>query len=216
MQEVLICESLKIVKILEDLKCLGATSVKVLNENFRQSLLNEAKNYTYNPEDKVVGSGDKVVKQDMGTFEDFRPESNYFLLIKSFQYLLDQSLHELSFYPFENPLLFNATVLQKYEKGSIGITPHRDSLRYINLVCIFIISGQGKFFVCSNRLGSDAVELDATVGIIYFPNFVFIDFPRAIRNIVLLPCACGEKNLVTSSSKNVRPLAPRPSPYAPR
>ena len=175
MQEVLICESLKIVKILEDLIFLGATSVKVLNENFRQSLLNEAKNYTYNPEDKVVGSGDKVVKQDMGTFEDFRPESNYFLLIKSFQYLLDQSLHELSFYPFENPLLFNATVLQKYEKGSIGITPHRDSLRYINLVCIFIISGQGKFFVCSNRLGSDAVELNATVGnviILRAPGFL--------------------------------------------
>jgi len=111
----------------------------------------------------------------MGTFEDFRPESNYFHLIKSFQYLLDQSLHELSFYPFENPLLFNATVLQKYEKGSIGITPHRDSLRYINLVCIFIISGQGKFFVCSNRLGSDAVELNATVGnviILRAPGFL--------------------------------------------
>ncbi len=36
------------------------------------------------------------------------------------------------------------------------------------------------------------------------------DFPRAIKNITLLPAAWGEKNSVTSSSKNVRPEAPRP------
>ena len=34
------------------------------------------------------------------------------------------------------------------------------------------------------------------------------DFPRAIRNITLLPAAWGEKNSVTSSSKNVSPEAP--------
>ena len=33
-------------------------------------------------------------------------------------------------------------------------------------------------------------------------------FPTAARNIALLPPACGEKKLVTSSSKNVSPLAP--------
>lgn len=36
----------------------------------------------------------------------------------------------------------------------------------------------------------------------------FADFPNAIRNITLLPAACGEKNSVTSSSKNVSPEAP--------
>src|SRR6266496_1020393 len=35
--------------------------------------------------------------------------------------------------------------------------------------------------------------------------------PNAIKNITLLPCACGEKNFVTSSSKNVNPVAPRSS-----
>ena len=36
------------------------------------------------------------------------------------------------------------------------------------------------------------------------------DFPRAIKNITLLPAAWGEKKSVTSSSKKVRPEAPRP------
>ena len=41
-------------------------------------------------------------------------------------------------------------------------------------------------------------------------------WPIAIRNITLLPAACGEKNSVTSSSKKVRPVAPIPSANAAR
>lgn len=41
------------------------------------------------------------------------------------------------------------------------------------------------------------------------PCFRFTDFPNATRNITLLPAASGEKNSVTSSSKNVSPDAPR-------
>ena len=36
------------------------------------------------------------------------------------------------------------------------------------------------------------------------------DFPSAIKNITFLPAAWGEKKSVTSSSKNVRPEAPKP------
>jgi hypothetical protein len=36
----------------------------------------------------------------------------------------------------------------------------------------------------------------------------FTDFPNAIKNITLLPAESGEKNSVTSSSKNVSPEAP--------
>src|SRR6266516_7428423 len=39
----------------------------------------------------------------------------------------------------------------------------------------------------------------------------FSECPNAIKNITLLPSAWGEKNFVTSSSKNVNPVAPRPS-----
>ena len=40
--------------------------------------------------------------------------------------------------------------------------------------------------------------------------------PSALRNMTLLPAACGEKNAVTSSSKKVSPVAPRRSAYAAR
>ena len=41
-------------------------------------------------------------------------------------------------------------------------------------------------------------------------------WPTALRNMTLLPAAWGEKNRVTSSSKNVSPVAPRPSAHAQR
>jgi hypothetical protein len=40
--------------------------------------------------------------------------------------------------------------------------------------------------------------------------------PGVIRNITLLPALWGEKNAVTSSSKNVSPVAPSLSAYAAR
>lgn len=40
--------------------------------------------------------------------------------------------------------------------------------------------------------------------------------PNAMRNITLFPAACGEKKRITSSSKNVSPVAPIPTAYAAR
>ena len=67
-------------------------------------------------------------------------------------------------YPFATRLNFNALVLQKYDQGSLGITPHRDQLSYINLVCVFMIAGQGRFCICADRSGNNAQAIDATPG----------------------------------------------------
>lgn len=156
--------NLDIASILGDLSALGATSTKILDEDSRVSLLREARNYNYQPEDEIVGSGDRVVRQQVSAFEDFPEDSGYVLLKNSFQHLLEQCLVQLGTYPFEMALSFNSMVLQRYEEGSIGITPHRDGLSYINLVCVFIIGGKGSFYICSGRSGKDSVEIDASPG----------------------------------------------------
>ena len=150
--------------IVQELSSLGATSTKILDEDFRVSLLKEAQDYNYEPEDEIVGSGDRVVRQQVSSFEDFPEDSGYVLLKNSFQDLLEQCLVQLRTYPFEMALSFNSMVLQRYEEGSIGITPHRDGLSYINLVCVFIIGGKGSFYICSDRSGKDSIELDASPG----------------------------------------------------
>lgn len=150
--------------ILEELSSVGATSVRLLEEDFRLALLKEAQDYDYQPEDEFVGSGDRVVRQQVSSFDSFPEHSGYVLLKNSFQGLLNRSLEELEAYPFETALGFNSMVLQRYEEGSLGITPHKDGLRYINLVYVFIIGGRGRFYVCSDRSGRDAREVDASPG----------------------------------------------------
>jgi hypothetical protein len=150
--------------ILEEVSSVGATSVGLLEEDFRLALLKEAQDYDYQPEDEIVGSGDRVVRQQVSSFDGFPEDSGYVLLKDSFQDLLERSLAEVEAYPFETALRFNSMVLQRYEEDSLGITPHKDGLRYINLVCVFVIGGRGRFYVCSDRSGRDAKEVDASPG----------------------------------------------------
>jgi hypothetical protein len=156
--------NLNIGRILEELSSVGSTSVGLLEEDFRLALLKEARDYDYQPEDEIVGSGDRVVRQQVSSFDGFPEDSGFVLLKHSFQNLLERSLEELEAYPFETALGFNSSVLQRYEEGSIGITPHKDGLGYVNLVCVFVVGGRGRFYVCSDRSGRDAKEVDAPPG----------------------------------------------------
>ncbi len=140
-EELFVPTNLNIGRILEELSSVGATSVRLLEEDFRLALLEEAEGYVYQPEDEVVGSEDKIVRQQVSSFNVFPQDSGYVLLNNSFQGLLKQRLAQLDAYPFERFLDFNSMVLQRYQKDSLGITPHKDGLSYINLVCVFTIGG---------------------------------------------------------------------------
>jgi hypothetical protein len=151
-------------RVLEEVATIGASSLKVLDENFRLSLLSEARTYTYERAEEIVGSGDQKVRQQLGIFRDF-PEDSLFLDLRiAFQDFLEQRFDTLPEYPFEERLNFNSMTLQEYPAGSQGISPHRDRARYINLVCIFILGGEGRFFVCRDRSGQEAVEIDSSHG----------------------------------------------------
>lgn len=155
-----------------------AVSVKLLKQYFLHELLQEAKRYSYTPEEEYVGSGNKQVIQQMETFKDFKKDSLYVVLAYLFQMLLDYKLSGISTYPFESKLEFNSYELIRYKKGSRGITPHRDGLRYRNLICIFNIAGSGRFFTCEDRAGTNPVEFDTSPGnviIMRAPGFMNSD-----------------------------------------
>jgi hypothetical protein len=167
-EELFLPTNLNTDSILEELLSVGATSIRLLEENFRVALLEEAEDYDYQPEDEIVGSGDSMVRQQVSSFDVFPDHSGYVLLKESFQDLLEQRMAQLEAYPLETSLSFNSMVLQRYEEGSLGITPYRDGLSYVNLVCVFIIGGRGRFYVCSDRSGRDAKEIDASPGNVIF------------------------------------------------
>jgi hypothetical protein len=149
---------------LEAIARQGATSVPLLAEGFRLELLEEAKRVTYQLEPEVVGSGERVVRQQLATCEIFPLGSQYLVLQAAIQHLLESRLAEIEPYPFETPLHLDALALQKYAAGSLGITPHRDGLKYVNLIVVVVIAGKGRFCICADRSGRDAREIAADPG----------------------------------------------------
>jgi hypothetical protein len=163
--------------IVQSLSSQGAISVPLLQEAARLELLQEAKSYCYVEQTGVVGKGDRIVKQEYSSFEAFPERSLYRSLMTEFQALMDEALLATAHYPFTIPLQFNGMVLQRYEPGQLGLTPHRDSYSAINLVCIFNIDGQGKFYQCADRKGTNSVEIDTTPG-----NVIFLRAPGFLES----------------------------------
>ncbi len=155
---------LDLARLFDCVRRVGAASTTVLEENFRQSLLREAERYRYKPEQEIIGSGDRVVRQQLSSVEGFADASEYILLKDAFQTLVDRSLAISRLQPFKISLRFNSMALQKYEDGSLGITPHRDNIEYVNLICIFLIGGGGRFYVCKNRSGAAPIQIPAQPG----------------------------------------------------
>lgn len=164
--------------ILRALTTAGVVSVPLLKEPIRHALQHEAEHYPYEPEIKEIGSADRLVKTEYSACKTFLDSSLYVALRQEFQTLMERSLTELPVYPFAVPLQFNSMVLQRYHPGQLGITPHRDSLRAINLVCIFNISGQATFYRCDDRQGTNSIAIDTTPGNVIFmkaPGFLGSD-----------------------------------------
>ncbi|PSB13105.1 hypothetical protein C7B61_11150 [filamentous cyanobacterium CCP1] len=162
-------------QILRSLTEQGFASVPLLQEEGRLALLREAESLNYLPDVKVVGTGDRIVRTEYSAWETFTDTSLYTQLMQDFQALMNQAIGSLQDSPFAIPLQFNSMVLQRYEPGQLGITPHRDSLRAINLVCIFNISGQASLYRCDDRQGTNSVQIDTTPGHVVFmraPGFM--------------------------------------------
>jgi hypothetical protein len=51
----------------------------------------------------------------------------------------------------------NEVAIQRYQPGSLGITPHRDQRRFAQLVAVVTVAGSAPFTLCRNRSG-DAIQ----------------------------------------------------------
>ncbi|HAG83325.1 MAG TPA: hypothetical protein DCL61_19820 [Cyanobacteria bacterium UBA12227] len=165
-------ESFNITELIETLSSTDAVSIPLLREEPRLALLQETKFLRFIPEHGVVGKGENTVVKAFSSFECFSPNSLYLKLVAAFQTMLDKQLAGLPVYPFSSQLYFNSRVLQCYQPGKLGVSPHRDWRSAINLVCIFNIGGMGDFYLCSDRQGTNAVQIATKPG-----NVIFLRAP---------------------------------------
>jgi hypothetical protein len=146
----------------------GALAVPLLSDECRHSLLATARASQFRVARPLVGQGDRRVCQRMEVCEHFPDDSIFRVFSRQFQKLWDDWLAEGlaagSVSPFEGRLKFNDLMLQRYSVGEVGITPHRDRTAYRNLVCLFILEGRGRFYLCHDRQGQGAREIPHLAG----------------------------------------------------
>jgi hypothetical protein len=58
----------------------------------------------------------------------------------------------------------NEVAVQRYQPGSLGITPHRDQRRYAQLVAVITVAGSAPFTLCRNRDGDPIRTWQARAG----------------------------------------------------
>lgn len=137
----------------------SAISVPFLDAEACEALHREAVGYAFRAARPVVGKGENRVRQRLGVFPVLPSHSRYIALAETFQDWWDRRLEGIAPYPFESRLELNDHMLQNYEVGEVGISAHRDHIEYRNLICLLVIAGRARFFVCSRRDGADAREI---------------------------------------------------------
>lgn len=142
----------------------SALAVPLLSDAFRLSLLQAARASRFRAARPRVGEGERQVRQRMEVCGEFPGESIFRILGRAFQHIWDAYLTRASSSPFEGRLVFNDLMLQRYSVGEVGITPHRDRTAYRNLVCLFVLAGEGRFYVCDDRKASAAREIPHVAG----------------------------------------------------
>ncbi len=142
----------------------GAVAVPILGRESRASLLDAARVSRFRLARTLVGKGEHLVQQRMEVCDDFPGDSVFRVLTREFQVLWDDYLTRASSSPFESRLDFNDLMLQRYSVGEVGITPHVDRTAYRNIVCLFVLEGQGRFYICDDRAGNGAREIPHAAG----------------------------------------------------
>jgi hypothetical protein len=150
-------------EIIRTLSRVGAVTLPgILRDTGRQRLLEQIVRLRFTDQPAVVGP--YGVQQHCAVVTDFAPGSVFRQLWGAFQTILEQYLAQLPHSPFASPLRFTTAALHRYPPGPLGLSPHRDSARSINLVAIFVLRGCGRFIVCQDRTGRDAVDLSNAPG----------------------------------------------------
>ena len=140
-------------EILHRLEREDAIAVPALTPEYRAWLMDEARAAPFREARPLVGRAERLVRQRMGVHDGFGPDSRFHDLTDRYQAVWDGWLASVTPCPFESPLVFNDLMLQVYEPGETGITPHMDRTAYRNLICLFVLEGRGRFGVCEDRSG---------------------------------------------------------------
>lgn len=141
-----------------------ALSLPLLDGAARRRLTAATAHLQFRPARPVVGEGANAVRQEFEICMPIPAGSVFHDAAAALEVLVNQALGCLPASPITRPFRFNDAVVQRYERGALGITAHRDHRRYQGLIVVMPLSGAARFFVCADREGQAAREIPAPPG----------------------------------------------------
>lgn len=141
-----------------------AVSLPLLGAPDCEALAAAANRLPYRRARPVVGEGAQAVYQDFGLCYSLPSGSLFHHVAARLERLLADALSLIHPPLLAAPPPFNDLIVQRYAAGSRGITPHRDHIRYEDLVIIIPLSGSARFYLCAARDGRESREIPAPVG----------------------------------------------------
>ena len=141
-----------------------AVSLPLLGARVRRRLIGATTRLPYRPAIPVAGAGANAVRQDFELCMAIPERSLLRAFAAALEALLNAALARLEPRPLARPLHLNDLIVQRYPKGSFGITAHRDHVRYQDLVALVTLSGAARFCLCDDRAGRGARELPCPPG----------------------------------------------------
>jgi hypothetical protein len=142
----------------------GAVSLPFLDADDCRRLTAASARLSYRPARPIIGEGDKAVYQDFTLSMEIAPQSLIARFAGALEARLAEALAGMRAPPLAAIPRLNDWIAQLYPVGSIGITPHRDHLRYRDLVLLITLTGQARLWVCRDRSGAGAQEVDIAPG----------------------------------------------------
>lgn len=141
-----------------------AVSLPLLGAEDCRALVEATQSLPFRRARPVIGEGTEAVHQDFELNYDLPPGSAFHGVAQELERLLAEALRLAPRPLLAAPPPLNDLIVQRYAAGSRGITPHRDHIRYEDLVIIVPLSGSARFYLCAARDGSNAREIPAPVG----------------------------------------------------
>lgn len=154
-------------QLAEALACLAAedaVSLPFLSPGSCGPLIEAAMALPYRDATPIVGTDEQRVHQNFELTVQLPPDSLFHRLAKALERLTERALGHIDPPPLAGPVRLDDMIIQRYPVGSAGITPHRDHIRYRDLVAIVTLSGHARFFICADRSGRDAREIPIRPG----------------------------------------------------
>ena len=141
-----------------------AVSLPFLGAHARRRLIGATTRLPYRPATPVIGTGAAAVRQEFELCMAIPERSLLRSFAAALEALLNAALDRLEHRPLDHPLRLNDLIVQRYSTDALGITAHRDHIRYQDLVALVALSGSARFGLCDTRTGQGAREIPCPPG----------------------------------------------------